>query len=437
MLDDLLIVVYNLFFAPVFILLGHVAALFHPKVRAGIRGRYVSAGKIRDFMREFGDSHPELFLIHCASMGEFEHIKPLIAALKENQPKCRIVVMFFSPSGYENVRSHPGVDLFIYAPFDFWWPVRRLFQQLSPRALLISKHDVWPDQVWVAHRQRVPIFLINASLHAGSAQLRFPLRMLNRRLYRQFTRILAISPEDGERFRLLVNGEKVRVVGDTKYDQVFHRAQESRKMPVLPEAIYRNRPVFVAGSTWPEDESRLLPALEQVRKHIPDLLTIICPHEPTEDHLDSLEEALGRENVIRFSRIDASQPRPFILIDRVGILANLYSLAQVAYVGGSFKQNIHNVLEPAAYGIPILFGPVNQNSHEAQLLKSSGAAIEVRNSEDIAHGLLTLFTDEKLRTQKGQQAYQVARRNSGATQKIVTAIFQDLSIHPLKGVPHP
>ncbi len=421
-------IIYNLFIAPVFILLGHIAAIFHPKVRAGIRGRYTSARKVRGFVRELRHSHLEIFLFHCASMGEFEHIKPLIAALKEDQPECRIVVMFFSPSGYENVRSHPEVDLFIYAPFDFWWPVHRLFRKLSPRALLISRHDVWPDQIWIARRLQIPIFLINASLHAGSAQLRLPLRVLNRQLYRHFTRILAISPEDGERFRLLVNGEKIRVVGDTKYDQVFFRVQESRKIAVLPEAIFRNRPVFVAGSTWPEDESRLLPALEQVRKQIPNLLTIICPHEPTEDHLTRLEEAVGQESAVRFSRIDGLQAYSYILIDRVGILANLYSLAQVAYVGGSFKQNIHNVLEPAAYGIPILFGPMNQNSYEAQLLKSSGAALEVHHAEDIARWLLTLFRDSKLRTQKGRLAYQIARQNSGATRKTLSAIFQDLSL---------
>ncbi len=437
MLDGFWFLIYNWMIAPVLIILAHLGALFHPKVRAGVLGRYRTAGKIRRFGQQGSSQKAPLFLFHCASMGEFEHVKPLITALKEKDARCRIVVMFFSPSGYENVREFPGVDLFVYAPFDIWWPVYRMFRRLSPYALLISRHDVWPAQIWVARRLGIPVFLVNASLHADSGRLGFPMGLFNRRVYRHFTRILAVSPRDEERFRQWVDRDRVQVVGDTKYDQVLYRAQESRQKALLPEVIYRNRPVLVAGSTWPEDEEHLLPALVSVRQQVPDLLSIICPHEPTQEHLRRIEAVLQHHGVIRFSRLEHYRSQPFIVVDRIGILANLYSLAWVAYVGGSFKQNVHNVLEPAAYGIPVLFGPVHQHSHEAQLLKADGAAVEVHNAAEIAYWLKELLTNSNLRTGKGRRAREIARENSGATQKILQAVWNDLIHHYQRGALHP
>ncbi len=427
MRTPLYFLVYNLIISPLLIVGSHLAALVHPKVRSGVLGRYRTLRWFyREMLPQFANHSGPRVLIHCASMGEFEHIKPMIVSLKERQPNARIVVMFFSPSGYENVRQFPGVDAFLYAPFD-WFPlVFRLFQRLRPALFIIAKHDVWPNQLWSAALLRVPIFLVNASLGKKSRRARRPFRWFHQTIYQYFTRILAISETDAANFRHLAQPRKVVVVGDTKFDQVIWRSQESRKKTIIPPQIVSRRPVFVAGSTWPEDEAVLIPAIRALLEKVPDVLTILVPHEPTPAHLNELAQALGDLAHCRLSSIQHYQEQPVIVVDSIGVLANLYSLAHVAFVGGSFKGSIHNVLEPAVYGIPVLFGPHYQNSHEAMQLHQLGSGIVVQNVAEMTRELLRLFTDSEYRQAKGQLARQFVEHHQGATQRVVEWLFKYL-----------
>ncbi|MFQ5584834.1 MAG: 3-deoxy-D-manno-octulosonic acid transferase, partial [Calditrichia bacterium] len=386
MTTTVIALIYNLLVFPLLFIVSHIAALFNPKIREGMAGRYRSNPAIRRFVKNRVNTD-EVFLIHCASMGEFEHIKPFIRQLKQRLPHSRIVVMFFSPSGFGNVKGFPGVALFIYSPFDWWFPVVRLFKTLHPSAFIIAKHDVWPNQVWAAHRLGIPVFLINASLHGTSSRLKPFGRLIQRNIYKYITKIIAISAEDKENFRQLAPPERIIVAGDTKYEQVIYRMEESRRKKILPGEIYRGKTVLVAGSIWPEDEAVLIPALKIIKEKFTNSLFILCPHEPTPAHLEQLRDKILPLRSCLYSSIEKYSGEPIIVIDRIGLLANLYSLADVAYVGGSFKQNIHNVLEAAVYGIPVLFGPVNQNSREAQLLKEHGGAREVKGVEETAQVL--------------------------------------------------
>ena len=426
MVTAIYFLIYNLLVYPLAFAVFHIYALFNRKFRRGIAGRYRSFRRVKAFLRSLGPEKPEIFLLHCASMGEFEHARPLLRALKARRPESRTVVMFFSPSGYENVKSAPGVDLFIYAPFDWWWPVRRLFRALRPRALLIAKYDVWPNQLWMARSLKIPALLLNATLQKTSGRLHPALRWFQRTLYRGLTRILTISDTDRDNYLRLARAEAVIAVGDTKYDQVISRAEESRATLPLPSAVCQGKRIFVAGSTWPEDETHLLPALRQLHRSYGDLLTIICPHEPTPAHLAQLSDALLPLRGCRLSQLDHYRGEPVIVIDRIGILANLYALARAAYVGGSFKQNIHNVLEPAVYGIPVLFGPVNRNSHEAQLLKAAGGGLEVHSEAEIRTALEKIFSEEDYRRQTGEAARQLVEAHRGATARTVEEILKRL-----------
>jgi len=417
---------YNILAVPVLFLIYHLGALVNRKYRRGVLGRYQIFSHVREFLAREG-SERDVFLVHCSSMGEFEHIKPFVRILRQRLPESRTVVMFFSPSGYENVKSAPGVDLFIYAPFEWWFVVRRLFRALNPRALIIAKYDVWPNQVWAAKSSNIPRFLINATLYSASGRLQPGIRRFQRAVYRSIDRILAISPEDKTHYLKLSSPEKIVVVGDTKYDQVVFRSEESRKKTVLPEVIRAGKSIFVAGSTWPEDEEHLIPAIKDtVASGGNGFLTIICPHEPTAEHLERLTEAWAPLQTCLYSRLDGYKGEPVIIIDRVGLLANLYSVAQVAYVGGGFKQNVHNVLEPAVYGIPVLFGPVNQNSHEAQLLKQARGAIEVHSREEIREQLKRIFRDENYRAEISQAARRLVEQRRGATERTVDEILNYL-----------
>ena len=200
----------------------------------------------------------------------------------------------------------------------------------------------------------------------------------------------------------------------------------------MPEGFCDGKIVLVCGSTWPEDEVQLIPAIKSAAEEIPNFMVIICPHEPLAVHIEQLKLQLQPFHICLYSDLKDGDARPvektILIIDRIGILANLYSLADAAYVGGSFKQNVHNVLEPAAYGIPVLFGPVNHTSHEAQLLKQNGGGLEVQSSEDIATKLLEILKDPEIRTRVGEQAKKLVEEKRGATQKTLQAMFDVLKI---------
>ncbi|RMI09418.1 MAG: hypothetical protein D6681_07170 [Calditrichaeota bacterium] len=418
----LLFGIYNLLIIPLLVAGLHIVAMFNSRYREGLLGRYRWHRAVRNFCRKNPPASGEIFLFHCASLGEFEHIKPLLRHLKDADPHCKIVVMFFSPSGYRHAGECPAVDLFIYTPIDWWLPMYRLYRLLRPRALVIAKHDVWANQVWMARLMGIPCFLINATLYASSGQLHPLMRFFQRAVYRRFTRILAISEADRALLEKLAPGSRIAVVGDTKYDQVVQRSRESQRKKVLPEAVVAGRRVFVAGSIWPEDERQLIPALKTLREAFPDLCLILCPHEPTPEHIGHLRRQWEPQPVCCYSELTPNTAPPVIIIDRVGILANLYAAAQAAYVGGGFKQNVHNILEPAVYGIPVFFGPVNANSREAQWLKERCPEAEVHDAGEIEARLRKVFTEERYRKELGNAARGLVYERAGATPRVAEEI---------------
>jgi len=392
-MNIIIFIIYNLIFVPIFFVLCHLGAIFNQN---------------------------PLMVVHCASMGEFEHIKPFLVQFKKARPDFRIIVLFFSPSGYKNIQSFPCVDLFLYAPFDWFLPVFRFMIRLKPTLWVIAKHDVWPNQVWFANWLKIPLFLINASLHS---------KYFHRILYSRFTKILTISENDQSNFLKLVPSEKILLVGDTKFDQVIYRRNESKKLTYLPERVTSNRWIFIAGSTWPEDHKHLLPAVKKLSEKHQNFFTIICPHEPTPKHLDELTKNLQPLKSILLSNIQNYSNESVLIIDKIGILANIYGLGKVAYVGGSFKQNVHNVLEAAVYAIPVLIGPVNSNSNEAQLLKAAGGCFEVKNSTDIFNFLEKFFINDIYRRESGVKAFRIVKENCGATELSVQTILSYLENH--------
>ncbi len=412
---------YNFLIFPILFLLAHLLALFNKKIRSGIVGRYQTNRSIREFRSQLPEN-TSIFLFHCASMGEFEHIRPVLRALKKKYPGCANVVSFFSPSGYNNVKTNESIDLTVYSPFDWWWPTWRFYQNLDPDLLLIAKYDVWPNQIWLATMSNIPTMLINATLQDNSGRINSFSTTFQKQLYHYFTLILAVDPSDAVNYEKLAPKHNIHVSGDTKYDQVLYRFGNRRTKSVIPETILANRKVFIAGSSWPEDETHLIPALQALATDYPQLLIIFCPHEPTADHLSGLREAAAPSAVRHLADISNYQSGEWVLIDRIGVLADLYAIADIAYVGGSFKQNVHNVLEPAVFGIPVLIGPVNLNSHEAQLLKNGNGCFEIRNSQEIEKTLQALLADPASTEDYGRKAQAVINGMGGATDRLLGEI---------------
>lgn len=421
--------IYNTIVVPLIYIALMIGGLFSKKIALGIRGR----------KNLFNDLEKQLFNLpkapicwfHVASVGEFEQAKPVIEYAKKVFPDLNIIVSFFSPSGYENVRSFPGVEIFCYLPFDSYFQTKKFLQLISPDLIVVIRHDIWPNYVWYAHRKAIPQILIDASVSAKTMRLWCGLRSFNKDVFKNFDRILAISEENKQRLlRIYPRPNHISVCGDTRYDQVYKRTQETGKIDILLESGYfANKRVFVAGSTWPSDEKHVLPAVDEMLSRYNDFIAVMVPHEPTLDHLEPLIDHYKTLAIstARFTELENQESWNFrvLVVDCMGLLANIYAIALVAYVGGSFGPGVHNVLEPVAHGIPVLFGPRHLNSFEAQVLIKRGAGFSVQNSAEILDRLEHLLKDPAKAGSVGKLAKAMVLENIGASEKTVQ-VFKEL-----------
>jgi 3-deoxy-D-manno-octulosonic-acid transferase len=292
------------------------------------------------------------------------------------------------------------------------------------------RYDIWPNSVFELSKRKIPVVLVDATMKKNSPRKILIVRNFHKFLFNKFERILTISEEDRKRFiEIGVNPEKVEVAGDTRYDRVFQKSQTALKQKILNERIVKGKKIFVAGSTWREDEGVLFPALIKLHKYESNLISIIVPHEPLISTLEQIEFELNKHlSTIRFSSLNQYTNEKVIIVDSVGILLTLYAYANVAFVGGGFKSNVHNVLEPAVYGIPVLFGPKYSNSQEAFNLILNKGGFSVNNRVELYRHLRKLFRNENYRLQIGLNAKNFVQRNTGATERIFQ-VLKDILEH--------
>ena len=310
-------------------------------------------------------------------------------------------------------------------PFDVRSDVTTVIELVRPDALVFGKADVWPIVTRVAEQRRVRLALVSATVAPNSTRLRPGVRALLAGAYRRLDAVGAVSVEDAVRLaRLGVAADRVEVTGDAGFDQVRARAQRvDRGAPPLSSLVGHEGPTFVAGSTWPEGEAHIVRALKNLRIRHPDLRTVLVPHEPTDERLAGLAERLQEFGLTgeRLSRIEQGDGRAdgrgndVVLVDRVGVLAEIYAVADVAYVGGGFgRRGLHSVLEPAALRVPVIFGPRHANAREAAELIRRGAAVSVDGSEALERALETWLSDERARAVAGSAAQRYVQDNLGA-----------------------
>ncbi len=357
-------------------------------------------------------------------MGEFEQAKPIIAEIKRRAPATQVIVTFFSPSGYENSLKYGLASIIAYIPFDSRANAERFVATVRPDAAIMVRYDVWPNHLWALRRHGVPVFIANATLRPSTVRDLPLLRQFHRAMYNALDGILTVSEADRSVFATYgLDHPMLAVMGDTRYDQVWRRSAEAKTRHLLPPAITQGRKVLILGSSWTADEEVLMPACETLRAEHPELLIILVPHEPTLGNLERIESGLPASlSVIRFSNLNDYAGESVILVDSVGILMPLYRYAHVAFVGGAFGAGIHNVLEPAAYGLPVLMGPRHQNSQEAVRLQQEGGAFSGATTEELLAHLRRLFGDEKARQAAGDVALALVRSNVGATDRFVATV---------------
>jgi 3-deoxy-D-manno-octulosonic-acid transferase len=415
---------YNFLVLPILYSALRFAGLFNKKIRTGINGRkrvyeelILNATSI--------NKNKKLIWFHSSSLGEFEQAKPIIEKLKEDK-NVNVLITFFSPSGYENSKKYPHADLISYIPFDTKTNAEKFIAITNPTLAVIMRYDVWPNIISELNKKNIPVYLVDATLRSDSPRKYPVLNIFHKILFGYFTNILTVSESDTKEFKSFgFSDDKVKAVGDTRFDRVYQRSLLAKQKQLLSNNVTKNKKIFIAGSTWEQDEEVIFPAFLKLAEVDKNVIMIVAPHEPTLLHLEKIEnEFTGKLKTIRFSHLNSYADERIIIVDSIGILLTLYTYADVAYVGGSFKQNIHNVLEAAVYGVPVIFGPKIQNSQEAKKLAEIGGGIVVHNKKQAYKNLRKLFGDDDFRKQAGKISTNYVHSNIGATQKILDAIYK-------------
>ncbi len=411
--------IYNLFFLPFFYFLLLTGSLFNKKMKEGRKGRKKLFENLIIDLTGL-DRSKKLIWVHSSSLGEFEQAKPVIEELK-GKYNLNILVTFFSPSGYLNSLRYPFADVVAYLPVDKKEDMKRFINLVKPNAVVLMRYDVWPNMIWELGERKIPLFLIDATLRAKSKRLLPVVRSFSKSVFSEFTKILTVSQNDMENFKKMgIKSGVLEVVGDTRYDRVFKKSIEAKEKQLVKPEITRNKKVLILGSSWEADEEVILPAVVKLFEKDENVMLILAPHEPSVLRLEKLEHYFANNyDTIRFSHLNNFTNERIILIDSIGILLSLYNYADVVFVGGSFKQGIHNILEPAVYGVPIFFGPKIENSYEAQLLVKKGGAVVTANKKQAYKFLRKVFSDENKRKTMGKISKEFVQSNVGATIRII------------------
>jgi len=414
---------------------------FHPKLRAGTVARIEAGDRLLEWARWNRDPARPLAWFHAASVGEGLQAQSVLLAFRRLQPQCQVVYTHFSPSAAELARRMEA-DAVDYLPYDLPGPVDRLLHELDPYLLVFAKLDIWPELSTRAATSGCDVAIVAATVSPGSSRLRWPVRHYLEPGYRSITAAAAISPEDALRLeRLGVPRDRIHVLGDPRFDSVVNRVREVPDDESLLH-LGRGAPTLVAGSTWPADESVLLGAFRRLRQRQPDARLIVVPHDPTPDHLVGLERTARAEGLPLPVRLSAAeQPAPLLVVDRMGVLATLYGAGTMAFVGGGFgRSGLHSVLEPAAWGVPVLFGPYWRNSRDAALLVDAGAAVALPHDRSAARALTeqwaTWIEDDESRQLQGSRARNVVEQNVGASERSAALLASLISARlPRRSLP--
>jgi 3-deoxy-D-manno-octulosonic-acid transferase len=405
-----------------------VLARGESKLARGVRGRRGVLERMERWAREHRDASRPLVWFHAPSVGEGLQARAVASLLRQRRPEVQLVYTHFSPSAERFAATVPA-DFRDYLPFDLPGEMRRALKLLRPAVIAFTKTEVWPNLAREAQQQGVRLALLSATLPLNSSRLGGTARPFLLPAFGRLDRLAAISAADAERFtRLGVPPERRVVMGDARFDQVWQRARAvDRESPLLRPLADPATPTLVAGSTWPPDEQRLFAALRAVREPGSPARLVLVPHEPTPDHLRQAEQRLAAHRFphVRLSRLEQTPSREWqaLVVDRVGVLGELYALADIAYVGGGFgSAGLHSVLEPAAFGAPVLFGPRHSNAREATELIQAGGAFALANAAALQSRLRVLLTDSAARRAAGDAARAYVEAGLGAAERGVRVV---------------
>lgn len=398
-----------------------VAALGHRKARAMVRGQ-------RDtwrILREKIDPTARYVWFHAASLGEFEQGLPLIERLRREQPSRKILLTFFSPSGYEVRKDYKGADVVCYLPFDSPTAARRFIKWARPEMAFFIKYEFWRNYIDVLSKKSIPVYSVSSIFRPGQIFFRWYGRKYARCL-RRITHFFVQNERSVELLHIIGVQDNVTIVGDTRFDRVIDIRNNARPLPLVEQFTRAKEDsnaapfVLVAGSSWQPDEDILL---DYVNRH-PDLRLVIAPHVVNDAHIQEIEQKLTTP-ALRYSQATLENVDDYrvLIIDGYGLLSSIYRYATVAYVGGGFGVGIHNVPEAAVYGIPVIIGPNHQRFAEAMALIANGGCKSIKNAEDFSVIMDDFLENPAHIAQAGSAAGDYIHQNAGATPLIYQHVF--------------
>ena len=421
------ILIYNFILYPLLFVTAFIGTLFHKKLREGMKGKRATIALMKDYFSK-NQSGP-VYWFHAASHGEYLQTKQVISGLKEVEPSSTIIASFFSPSGYNNV-DDPNIDLKVYIPFDFIWSVRRMLKIAQPKKIMFAAYDIWPNLIWTAYYRKIPTTLFAAHFVKGTNKLKPIIRSFYRTVYESISSIYTVNGDDYLMLQQIVrpyHGPTIRVLGNPRYDEVKNLANEFTQKRTISVLLRERR--LVIGSVWPEDQNVILSPILRLLKEYPDLRILWVPHEPTEKYINEgklLFESEGFDvSIFRSKRASIISASRVVIVGVIGVLSKLYWDGQFAYVGGGFSTGVHNVMEPAIARLPVLFGPKNENSHEAQELIENGGGKSISTSDEFYHEMKFLLDDTNAFLKASYAATDVIHQNLGSSTRVVRGILRD------------
>jgi 3-deoxy-D-manno-octulosonic-acid transferase len=390
-----------------------VYSLFNEKVRKMWRGER-DAFRV---LREKVEPGARYVWFHAASLGEFEQGRPLMEQLRREHPELKILLTFFSPSGYEVRKNYEGADIICYLPLDTIRNARRFLRLIRPEIVFFIKYEFWYNYLHILKHRNVPTYSVSSIFREGQVFFRWYGKQYGRVL-KCFTTFF-VQNEKSRELLHTIGIDNVIITGDTRFDRVLQIKELAKELDVVEQ--FHGGKVFVAGSSWPPDEDIFI----RYFKEHPDWTLIIAPHVIGEDHLQQIEQKLEGRHIVRYTK-PLSQPLPAggsaLIIDCFGLLSSIYRYATVCYVGGGFGVSIHNTLEAAVWGKPVIFGPENKKFQEAQGLKACGGGFEIQGYDDFARLMDRFDTDKAFLAEAGHKAGAYVESLAGATRKILELV---------------
>jgi 3-deoxy-D-manno-octulosonic-acid transferase len=403
---------YNVFLL-VYALGIRITALWNPKARKWLEGRKNPV--------KIPKSDQPLVWMHSSSLGEFEQGRPVLEQIKKQYPHIRVLLTFFSPSGYEVQKNYPGADHVVYLPMDGKGAVRQFLNEVKPQLVLWVKYEYWYYYLTELKKRQIPVLLISGIFRPGQPFFKWYGR-LHRYMLDCFMHLFVQTKESKRLLGTIGFNSSVTVSGDTRFDRVVQIAEASEHLPLI-NTFCGKHPVIVAGSTWPEDEEEL----DHYANTHPDTRFIIAPHEIDEEHLRDIEKLF--KNTVRYSQLKELQEvtnANTLIIDNIGMLSRLYKYATITYVGGGFGEDgVHNVVEAAVYGKPVVIGPVYEKFIEAVELVQHQGAFVIKTALELEQCFNRLLYDAAAYRQACEAARNYVYGKKGATNMVMQFIQEN------------